>query len=166
MCETDVLVLVVSTNDWSQLKIGSDFFFISMLKMCFIFEHLILPWFRCFRIISWLPFPKCDIEGSAPNVTLSLSLPTNAPPLQDIVVHHCVTSVDPAMLVSTSAEPLHDSVYNGPYKFPFIPPSDSFNLCYYTSQVTTPPALTVFECSNGNKNTCVVGHAGISLSPI
>ncbi|NXO71014.1 AP5M1 protein, partial [Phainopepla nitens] len=88
---------------------------------------------------------KCDIEGSAPNVTLSLSLPTNAPPLQDIVVHHCVTSVDPAMLLSTSAEPLHDSVYSGPYKFPFIPPSDSFNLCYYTSQVPVPPILGCYQ---------------------
>ncbi|NWY65748.1 AP5M1 protein, partial [Erithacus rubecula] len=88
---------------------------------------------------------KCDIEGSAPNVTLSLSLPSNAPPLQDIVLHHCVTSVDPAMLMSTSAEPLHDSVYNGPYKFPFIPPSDSFNLCYYTSQVPVPPILGCYQ---------------------
>ncbi|KAM3670409.1 AP-5 complex subunit mu-1 isoform 1-T1 [Ammospiza maritima maritima] len=88
---------------------------------------------------------KCDIEGSAPNVTLSLTLPSNAPPLQDIVVHHCVTSVDPAMLLSTSAEPLHDSVYNGPYKFPFIPPSDSFDLCYYTSQVPVPPILGCYQ---------------------
>ncbi|KAM9289973.1 LOW QUALITY PROTEIN: AP-5 complex subunit mu-1 [Cariama cristata] len=88
---------------------------------------------------------KCDIEGSAPNVTLSLNLPTNGPPLQDIVVHHCVTSVDPAMLMSSSAEPLDDSVYNGPYKFPFIPPSDSFNLCYYTSQVPVPPILGCYQ---------------------
>ncbi|XP_056348850.1 AP-5 complex subunit mu-1 isoform X2 [Oenanthe melanoleuca] len=88
---------------------------------------------------------KCDIEGSAPNVTLSLTLPSNAPPLQDIVVHHCVTSVDPAMLMSTSAEPLHDAVFNGPYKFPFIPPSDSFNLCYYTSQVPVPPILGCYQ---------------------
>ncbi|NXB81694.1 AP5M1 protein, partial [Donacobius atricapilla] len=88
---------------------------------------------------------KCDIEGSAPSVTLSLSLPTNAPPLQDIVVHHCVTSVEPAMLLSTSAQPLHDAVYSGPYKFPFIPPSDSFNLCYYTSQVPVPPILGCYQ---------------------
>ncbi|NXJ78896.1 AP5M1 protein, partial [Trogon melanurus] len=88
---------------------------------------------------------KCDIEGSAPNVTLTLNLPTNGPPLQDIVVHHCVTSVDPAMLMSSSAEPLDDSVYNGPYKFPFVPPSDSFNLCYYTSQVPVPPILGCYQ---------------------
>uniref|UniRef100_A0A663EPL1 AP-5 complex subunit mu-1 n=2 Tax=Aquila chrysaetos chrysaetos TaxID=223781 RepID=A0A663EPL1_AQUCH len=88
---------------------------------------------------------KCDIEGSAPNVTLTLNLPTNGPPLQDIVVHHCVTSIDPAMLMSSSAEPLDDSVYNGPYKFPFIPPSDSFNLCYYTSQVPVPPILGCYQ---------------------
>ncbi|KFW87048.1 AP-5 complex subunit mu-1, partial [Manacus vitellinus] len=88
---------------------------------------------------------KCDIEGSAPKVTLTLNLPTNAPPLQDIVIHHCVTSTDPAMLMSFSAEPLDDSVYNGPYKFPFIPPSDSFNLCYYTSQVPVPPILGCYQ---------------------
>lgn len=128
-----------------------------MLKMCFIFEHLTVTWFRYFRIMSWLPFAQCDIEGSAPNVTLSLTLPTNAPPLQDIVVHHCVTSVDPAMLLSTSAEPLHDSVYNGPYKFPFIPPSDSFDLCYYTSQVTALSQLTFLWVFNQKwKHLC--GH--------
>ncbi|NXS07798.1 AP5M1 protein, partial [Neodrepanis coruscans] len=88
---------------------------------------------------------KCDIEGAAPNVTLTLNLPTNGAPLQDIVVHHCVTSVDPAMLMSSSAVPLDDSVYNGPYKFPFIPPSDSFNLCYYTSQVPVPPILGCYQ---------------------
>uniref|UniRef100_A0A672TV32 AP-5 complex subunit mu-1 n=1 Tax=Strigops habroptila TaxID=2489341 RepID=A0A672TV32_STRHB len=88
---------------------------------------------------------KCDIEGSAPNITLSLNLPTNGPPLQDIVVHHCVTSVDPAMLMSSSAEALDDSVYNRPYKFPFIHPSDSFNLCYYTSQVPVPPILGCYQ---------------------
>ncbi|XP_032044330.1 AP-5 complex subunit mu-1 isoform X1 [Aythya fuligula] len=88
---------------------------------------------------------KCDIEGAAPNVTLTLNLPTNGSPLQDILVHHCVTSVDPAMLMSSSVDPLDDSVYSGPYKFPFIPPSDSFNLCYYTSQVPVPPILGCYQ---------------------
>ncbi|KFP37341.1 AP-5 complex subunit mu-1, partial [Chlamydotis macqueenii] len=82
---------------------------------------------------------QCDVEGSAPNVTLSLNLPTNGPPLQDTVVRCCVTSLDPAMPMSSSVEPLGDSVYNGPYKFPFVPPSDSLNLCYYTSQVVSDP---------------------------
>uniref|UniRef100_A0A669QKA5 AP-5 complex subunit mu-1 n=1 Tax=Phasianus colchicus TaxID=9054 RepID=A0A669QKA5_PHACC len=88
---------------------------------------------------------KCDIEGAAPNVTLTLNLPTNGSPLQDIFVHHCVTSVDPAMLMSSSVNPLDDSVYSGPYKFPFIPPSESFNLCYYTSQVPVPPILGCYQ---------------------
>jgi len=85
-----------------------------------------------------------------------LNLPINGPPLQDIVVHHCVTSVDPAMLMSSSAEPLDDSVYNGPYTFPFIPPSDSFDLCYYTSQVIASLTLVIFQSLNENRNTCVV----------
>uniref|UniRef100_A0A8C3B966 AP-5 complex subunit mu-1 n=1 Tax=Cairina moschata TaxID=8855 RepID=A0A8C3B966_CAIMO len=90
-------------------------------------------------------FLQCDIEGAAPNVTLTLNLPTNGSPLQDILVHHCVTSVDPAMLMSSSVDPLDDSVYSGPYKFPFVPPSDAFNLCYYTSQVPVPPILGCYQ---------------------
>ncbi|KAM6311438.1 LOW QUALITY PROTEIN: AP-5 complex subunit mu-1 [Aegotheles albertisi] len=87
---------------------------------------------------------KHDIEGSAPNGALSLNLPRNGLPLQDIVVHHCVTSVDPAMLMSSSAELLDGSVYS-PYKFLFIPPSESFNLCYCTSQVPVPPILGCYQ---------------------
>ncbi|KAM4665930.1 LOW QUALITY PROTEIN: AP-5 complex subunit mu-1 [Amazona ochrocephala] len=87
---------------------------------------------------------NCDIEGSAPNITLSLNLPTNGPPLQDTVVHHFVTSIDGAMLMSSSAEPLDDSVCNA-YKFPFILPSDSFGLCYYTSQAPVPPILGFYQ---------------------
>lgn len=67
-----------------------------------------------------------------------------------------VASVDSAMLMSSSAEPLDDSVYNGPYKFPFIPPSDSFSLHYYSSQVITSLTLVIFQSPDRNKNTCVV----------
>ncbi|NXA49425.1 AP5M1 protein, partial [Nothocercus julius] len=88
---------------------------------------------------------KCDIEGAAPNVTLSLNLPTNGSPLQDIVVHHCVTSLDSAMLMSSSIDSSDDSAFSGPYKFPFIPPSDSFDLCSYTSQVPVPPILGCYQ---------------------
>ncbi|XP_025911974.1 AP-5 complex subunit mu-1 isoform X1 [Apteryx mantelli] len=88
---------------------------------------------------------KCDIEGAAPNVTLSLNLPTNGSPLQDILVHHCVTSLDSAMLMASSVDALDDSAFSGPYKFPFIPPSDSFNLCSYTSQVPVPPILGRYQ---------------------
>lgn len=70
-----------------------------------------------------------------PNVTISLSLPTNGSPLQDILVHPCVTSLDSAILTSSSIDPMDDSAFSGPYKFPLTPPLESFNLCYYTSQV-------------------------------
>lgn len=70
-----------------------------------------------------------------PNVTISLSLPTNGSPLQDILVHPCVTSLDSAILTSSSLDAMDDSAFSGPYKFPFTPPLESFNLCYYTSQV-------------------------------
>lgn len=70
-----------------------------------------------------------------PNVTISLSLPTNGSPLQDILVHPCVTSLDSAILTSSSIDTMDDSAFSGPYKFPFTPPLESFNLCYYTSQV-------------------------------
>lgn len=70
-----------------------------------------------------------------PNVTISLSLPTNGSPLQDILVHPCVTSLDSAILTSSSIDAMDDSAFSGPYKFPLTPPLESFNLCYYTSQV-------------------------------
>ncbi|XP_021514739.1 AP-5 complex subunit mu-1 isoform X1 [Meriones unguiculatus] len=84
---------------------------------------------------------KCDLEGSMPNVTISLNLPTNGSPLQDIIVHPCVTSLDSAILTSSSIDTMDDSAFSGPYKFPFTPPLESFNLCYYTSQVPVPPIL-------------------------
>ena len=71
-----------------------------------------------------------------PNVTISLSLPTNGSPLQDILVHPCVTSLDSAILTSSSIDAMDDSAFSGPYKFPLTPPLESFNLCYYTSQVS------------------------------
>ena len=80
---------------------------------------------------------QCDLEGSMPNVTISLSLPTNGSPLQDILVHPCVTSLDSAILTSSSIDAMDDSAFSGPYKFPLTPPLESFNLCYYTSQVST-----------------------------
>ncbi|KAK2104254.1 AP-5 complex subunit mu-1 [Saguinus oedipus] len=80
-----------------------------------------------------------------PNVTISLSLPTNGSPLQDILVHPCVTSLDSAILTSSSIDGMDDSAFSGPYKFPFTPPLESFNLCYYTSQVPVPPILGFYQ---------------------
>ncbi|PKU31362.1 hypothetical protein llap_18334 [Limosa lapponica baueri] len=130
-------------NGSTHVPVPSDSAFLKALlfELRLVDDHIFVEHRdTCTRINHSLVY-SCDIEGSAPNVTLSLNLPMNGPPLQDIVVHHCVTSVDPAMLMSSSAEPLDDSVYSGPYKFPFVPPSDSFNLCYYTSQVPVPPIL-------------------------
>ncbi|XP_003794454.1 AP-5 complex subunit mu-1 [Otolemur garnettii] len=88
---------------------------------------------------------KCDLEGIMPNVTISLSLPTNGSPLQDVLVHPCVTSLDSAILTSSSTDTMDDSAFSGPYKFPFTPPLESFNLCYYTSQVPVPPILGFYQ---------------------
>ncbi|XP_060609644.2 AP-5 complex subunit mu-1 [Anolis sagrei] len=88
---------------------------------------------------------KCDIEGTAPNVTVGLNLPANGSPLQDILVHPCVTSLDSAVLTSSSVDILDDSAFSGPYKFPLIPPPDLFNLCFYTSQVPVPPILGFYQ---------------------
>lgn len=88
---------------------------------------------------------KCDLEGIMPSVTISLSLPTNGSPLQDILVHPCVTSLDSAVLTSSSIDAMDDSALSGPYKFPFSPPLESFNLCYYTSQVPVPPILGFYQ---------------------
>ncbi|CAJ0933440.1 unnamed protein product [Ranitomeya imitator] len=63
----------------------------------------------------------------------------------DILVHPCVTSIDSSMLISSSVAVTDDSAFNGPYKFPFIPPFDLFQLCYYTSQVPVPPILGFYQ---------------------
>ncbi|KAG8449415.1 hypothetical protein GDO86_016168 [Hymenochirus boettgeri] len=88
---------------------------------------------------------KCNLEAITPNVIVGLNLPANGSPLQDILVHPCVTSVDSSMLISSSVAITDDSTFNGPYKFPFIPPSDLFHLCYYTSQVPVPPILGFYQ---------------------
>lgn len=88
---------------------------------------------------------KCNLDAAMPNVTVSLNLPANGSPLQDILVHPCVTSVDSAILTSSSVEGADDSAFSGPYKFPFTPQLDSFSLCFYTSQVPVPPILGFYQ---------------------
>ncbi|CAH2328797.1 AP-5 complex subunit mu-1 isoform X1 [Pelobates cultripes] len=88
---------------------------------------------------------KCNLEAISPNVTVSLNLPANGSPLQDILVHPCVTSVDSSMLISSSVAIADDSAFNGPYKLPFVPPLDLFHLCFYTSQVPVPPILGFYQ---------------------
>ncbi|XP_048340628.1 AP-5 complex subunit mu-1 [Sphaerodactylus townsendi] len=103
-----------------------------------------LEWSSKTQIFFFLPL-KCDIEGAAPNVSISLNLPANGSPLQDILVHPCVTSLDSAVLTSSSVDAVDDSAFSGPYKFPLTPPPDQFNLCYYTSQVPVPPILGFYQ---------------------
>ncbi|KAM5129282.1 AP-5 complex subunit mu-1 [Mantella aurantiaca] len=88
---------------------------------------------------------KCNLETISQNVIVGLNLPANGSPLQDILVHPCVTSIDSSMLISSSVAATDDSAFNGPYKFPFIPPFDWFQLCYYTSQVPVPPILGFYQ---------------------
>ncbi|XP_067895310.1 LOW QUALITY PROTEIN: AP-5 complex subunit mu-1 [Heterodontus francisci] len=88
---------------------------------------------------------KCDLEGIMPTVTVSLNLPINGSPLQDILVHPCVSAVDSTILTFNSVDEMDDSLFNGPYKFPFTPPLDVFKLCYYTSQVPIPPILGSYQ---------------------
>ncbi|KAG2457813.1 AP5M1 protein, partial [Polypterus senegalus] len=88
---------------------------------------------------------KCDLEGVLPNVTVTLSLPPNGSPLQDIVVHHCVTSLDSSVLTASSVDESDSSAFSGPYKFPFSPPLEPFRLCCYTSQVPVPPILGSYQ---------------------
>ncbi|XP_017330821.1 AP-5 complex subunit mu-1 [Ictalurus punctatus] len=84
---------------------------------------------------------KCEVEGVLPNVTVTLTLPPNGSPLQDILVHPCVTSLDSSILTASSVEDNDGSAFSGPYKFPFSPPLEPFRLCSYTSQVPVPPIL-------------------------
>ena len=75
------------------------------------------------------------MEGVLPNVTVTLTLPPNGSPLQDILVHPCVTSLDLSILTASSVDNSDSSAFSGPYKFPFSPPLEPFRLCSYTSQV-------------------------------
>lgn len=88
-------------------------------------------------LILVLYFHQCEVEGVLPNVTVTLTLPPNGSPLQDILVHPCVTSVDSSILTSNSVDSYDGSAFSGPYKIPFSPPLESFRLCSYTSQVTS-----------------------------
>ncbi|XP_028293492.1 AP-5 complex subunit mu-1 [Gouania willdenowi] len=88
---------------------------------------------------------KCEVEGVLPNVTVTLSLPPNGSPLQDILVHPCVTSLDSSVLTASSVENCDSSAFSGPYKFPFSPPIEPFRLCCYTSQVPVPPILGLYQ---------------------
>ncbi|XP_069773018.1 AP-5 complex subunit mu-1 isoform X2 [Narcine bancroftii] len=88
---------------------------------------------------------KCDLEGIMPTVTVSLNLPINGSPLQDILVHPCVSAVDSTILTFNSVDDMDDSLFNGPYKFPFTPPLDVFKLCSYTSQAPVPPILGFYQ---------------------
>lgn len=96
-----------------------------------------------FLVLIFIQFcHQCEVEGVLPNVTVTLTLPPNGSPLQDILVHPCVTSVDSSILTSNSVDNYDGSAFSGPYKFPFSPPLESFRLCSYTSQVKFTPTLT------------------------
>ncbi|VCX39953.1 unnamed protein product [Gulo gulo] len=69
-----------------------------------------------------------------PSITISLSLPTNGSPLQNILVHPCVTSLDLGILTCSSIDAMDDSALRVPYKFPFTLPFPFLPLCYYTFQ--------------------------------
>ncbi|XP_059209705.1 AP-5 complex subunit mu-1 [Centropristis striata] len=88
---------------------------------------------------------KCEVEGVLPNVTVTLTLPPNGSPLQDILVHPCVSSLDSSILTASSVDNYDGSAFSGPYKFPFSPPVEPFRLCSYTSQVPVPPILGSYQ---------------------
>lgn len=88
---------------------------------------------------------KCEVEGVLPNVTVTLTLPPNGSPLQDILIHPCVTSLDSSILTASSVDQNDGSAFSGPYKFPFSPPLEPFRLCSYTSQVPVPPILGSYQ---------------------
>ncbi|KAL4613137.1 AP-5 complex subunit mu-1 [Arapaima gigas] len=92
---------------------------------------------------------KCEVEGVLPSVMVTLTLPPNGSPLQDILVHPCVTSLDSSILTASSVDDGDGSSFSGPYKFPFSPPLEPFRLCSYTSQacrpVPVPPILGSYQ---------------------
>ncbi|XP_054894958.1 AP-5 complex subunit mu-1 [Poeciliopsis prolifica] len=95
---------------------------------------------------------KCEVEGVLPNVTVTLTLPPNGSPLQDILVHPCVSSLDSNILTASSVDDADGSAFSGPYKFPFSPPLEPFRLCSYTSQVPVPPILGFYQLKEEENN--------------
>ncbi|KAG7275420.1 hypothetical protein CRUP_033153 [Coryphaenoides rupestris] len=53
----------------------------------------------------WDVYGTCEVEGVLPSVTVTLSLPPNGSPLQDVLAHPCVTSLD-SSIVSASSVPV------------------------------------------------------------
>lgn len=102
---------------------------------------------------------KCEVEGVLPNVTVTLTLPPNGSPLQDILVHPCVTSLDSSILTASSVDNYDGSAFSGPYKFPFSPPLEPFRLCSYTSQVPVPPILGLYQLKEEENQL----HVSVSL---
>uniref|UniRef100_A0A3P8U9T0 AP-5 complex subunit mu-1 n=1 Tax=Amphiprion percula TaxID=161767 RepID=A0A3P8U9T0_AMPPE len=102
---------------------------------------------------------KCEVEGVLPNVMVTLSLPPNGSPLQDILVHPCVTSLDSSILTASSVDNCDSSAFSGPYKFPFSPPLEPFRLCSYTSQVPVPPILGSYQLREEENQL----HVSVSL---
>ncbi|CAL8295535.1 unnamed protein product [Arctogadus glacialis] len=103
---------------------------------------------------------KCDVEGVLPNVTVTLALPPNGSPLQDILAHPCVTSLDSSILNASSVDDGDGSAFSGPYKFPFCPPLEPFKLCSYTSQVPVPPILGSYQLKQQQE----VNHLRVSVN--
>ncbi|XP_026185650.1 AP-5 complex subunit mu-1 [Mastacembelus armatus] len=102
---------------------------------------------------------KCEVEGVLPNVMVTLTLPPNGSPLQDILVHPCVTSLDSSILSASSVDNCDGSAFSGPYKFPFSPPLEPFRLCSYTSQVPVPPILGSYKLKEEEKQL----HVSVTL---
>ncbi|XP_068608413.1 AP-5 complex subunit mu-1 [Brachionichthys hirsutus] len=102
---------------------------------------------------------RCEVEGVLPNVTVTLTLPPNGSPLQDILVHPCVTSLDSSILTSSSMDSFDGSAFSGPYKLPFSPPLEPFRLCSYTSQVPVPPILGSYQLREEENQL----HVSVSL---
>ncbi|XP_028994469.1 AP-5 complex subunit mu-1 [Betta splendens] len=102
---------------------------------------------------------KCEVEGVLPNVTVTLTLPPNGSPLQDVLVHPCVTSLDSSILTASSVDNCDGSAFSGPYKFPFSPPLEPFRLCSYTSQVPVPPILGSYQLKEEEKQL----HVSVNL---
>ncbi len=80
-------------------------------------------------------FFQCEVEGVLPNVTVTLTLPPNGSPLQDILVHPCVTSLDASILTACSVDENDGSAFQGHTSSPFHRLWSLFRLCCYTSQV-------------------------------
>ncbi|XP_071791604.1 AP-5 complex subunit mu-1-like [Asterias amurensis] len=94
---------------------------------------------------------KADLEGVIPEVTVTLTVPNDSPPLDNLMVHPCVQGGDTRLLESGS--PGTTTLKMPKRSLRFMPPREGFTLGYYTSSTSfmTPPITASYHMKGSER---------------